>query len=1180
MRIGYFYYLFVTLQFIIRLQINKIKPTMRILIIAAMYCVLVHTCFAQNSVLATGDFYKLAITNAKGGIYKIDRNFLAQLGINVQEINPKNIRIYGNGGGMLPQANSTNRANDLLENAIFVSGENDGKFDNNDYILFYAEGCDKLVMDKENKFIAHEKNLYDQNNYYFLTISNVAGKRIAPYPTLPPALQTFDTFEDVDYFEDDKANIGESGRYWFGNVLNSFANTQNFALKNFSNLADNATLKVSFQAWASARVRELPQGVSLKISLNDKELSNLNFSPVSGDKYDPQGVIMPFLKEVKTFVARNFIDNNGNANIKLNLDSRGSNNGSARFDFITINVQRKLQLYGTQTRFRNLNSIQNATAAYRIGNITDLVNTQVWDITNPTAIFSHTLSTLPNNIATFTATSEVLKEYIVLQNNANFEAPKAIGKIAEQNLHNFNTPDLLIVTHPAFLEAAQRLAKFRNENDKLTTEIATTEQVYNEFSSGRKDVTAIRDFARYLYKKSNKLKYLLLFGNASYDFRTLTQSERDYVPTYQSYESNHPINSFCSDDYFALLADDEGGWEESFGNKDQMYIGVGRLPVRIGGNLERAKATANTLVDKIIAYNAGASLGNWRNRVTFIADTDDGEKGNYSGIFQEESDRFAEKLAATYPRILLNKLYLDAFPTELTANGNFARIARNRLDEAVQEGSLLINFIGHGSISGWTSKRVLDQINAPSWSGINNMPLFMTATCEFGRYDGTALTSAEEALLNVKGGAIALLTTTRPVYNNNNAEINEAFLNTVLKSQADGTMPRLGDVIKLTKNASIVGFFNRNFALLGDPSMMLAYPKQETIVTKIEVDGKESNVLTALSKVTISGEIVDKGLLDNTFNGTIDIKLLDKKYTTTTLGRLDRKMNFALQDNLLFKGLATVTNGKFSFSFIVPKNIDYREGSGKISLYAYNDTRTRDAAGAIQNFSITGSRKDTPEDNTPPQISIYMDNENFVSGSQVNPNTTLFATISDASGFNLSSAGIGQQFTVILNDTLIYVVNDYFQPFKDDFTKGKLVFPLKNLPAGKYTLKFRVWDTYNNPAESILTFYIAQEPFKITATAFPNPFEDKITIRFSHNKGNIPITVSYEFYNTLGQIVYKPYPDAFEIGGEYEKTWNGLQDGTGERLATGVYFYRILITKEVDKQEETAVYTGKIMLSR
>jgi hypothetical protein len=455
------------------------------------------------------------------------------------------------------------------------------------------------------------------------------------------------------------------------------------------------------------------------------------------------------------------------------------------------------------------------------------------------------------------------------------------------------------------------------------------------------------------------------------------------------------------------------------------------------------------------------------------------------------------------------------------------------------------------------------------------MPLLMTATCEFGRYDGVVQAGAETAFMNSKGGAIALLTTTRPVFSNNNYDVNQAFINNVFKPMPDGTMPRLGDLFRNVKNNSITGAANRNFVLLGDPSLRLAYPQMQTTITKIEVDGKSSTQFSALSKVTISGEIQDKGVLQNNFNGTVYISVLDKAYNATTLGLLDVKMNYVLQDNLLYKGEASVINGKFTVNFVVPKNIDYKDGTGKIVMYAKNNELTVDATGANRAIRVGGSSNNAPIDNTPPSLTMYMDNKSFVSGSKVNKNATLFVELSDASGLNVSASGIGQDMVVILNDTLKYVVTNYYTTAKDDFTKGNIAFPLKNLHSGKYKLIFRAWDNYNNAVESSLEFYVDYEPFMITTTAYPNPFSDKTTILFSHNRSSdIPISWNYEIYNTLGQVIInsnvqtvQTSPDVFEL------TWENANKDSA--LASGLYFYRITI-KQLIKNGETATVVGKL----
>jgi hypothetical protein len=1121
---------------------------------------------AQNSVLSQGTFYKLAIPASQRGIYKIDKNLLTQLGINTTQINPQNIQVFGNGGGILPQANQATRPFDLQENAIWVSGEDDGKFDDNDFVLFYAEGANKIYYDATKDLIRHENNFYDDNNYYFLTIGLNKGKRIenAAIPQGEGAIST--TYDEIDYYEKDVTNLENGGRTWLDTRLTDFVRTQtiNSSLR-MEGITENSTAKLFVQAFGASRTNQL----KIKVQINGKEATELSVTPYPAfdpryANYVPKGRAVSSLTTLK--VNDFWTANSTTTTVRLDFDNGQDGNAFACLDFWVLNVERKLQLYGNQTLFRSVKSLRNAVTTYQFAPNTP-TTVQVWEVTTP---YNATRQQI-NNLAFKRETNNTLREFVAFNPTANFPKPEVVGKVNTQNIKGIATPDLLIVCYPLFRQEAQRLADFRKINDKLTVAVVTTEEVYNEFSSGRKDVSAIRDFVRFLYLKDKKLKYLLLFGNASFKYK----GNEDLVPTYQSVEYIDPVFNYCSDDYFALLDENEGEWAEyGFIDQAKMEIGVGRLPIRRSATEREMLREAAVMVNKLIAYSSGNSMGMWRINTVFLADNDDDKRG----LFQAESNLLADNVAKQFPVVQTEKLFMDAYPTESVGSAVISPQIRQRVDRAVEKGSLIINYIGHGSESGWASERALTASSAARWrGGLNNMPLFMTATCEFGRYDGTLRTAAEYSLNNPEGGAIGMLTTSRPVYNTNNSFVNEAFWEAVYQPLPNGEMPRLGDVIRITKNNSLRGVANRNFVLLGDPSMRLAYPQQSIFFTEVFVDGKPSQQLTALSRVTIQGEIRNGGVLNTAFNGTATVVVLDKKYNVQTLGVLDAKMTFSRQDNILFQGQVSVTNGKFSCSFIVPKNIDYQNGEGKIYAYAVHNDKTTDAAGASTAITIGGSRSNVPVDNTAPTVQLFVENEQFKNNDVVPANTQLIVKLADTNGINVSNAGIGQDIVATLNGTTTFVLNSYYIADKDDFTKGSIYFPLKNLAAGKYTLQLQVWDTYNNPATATVTFFVNLPPLTVQTTASPNPFSDKIVVTVEQNRTDVAMQAEFAIYNTAGQLVWQFDEDFEFVPQTFTYEWRGQNEG-GQFLENGLYIYHVVL-KDL-QTGEVVKSVGKLALLR
>lgn len=1049
--------------------------------------VLFFACFGalaqtSSSVLAEGEWYKIALTQT--GVYKLDANTLKNAGISLNNINPQNIRIFGNGGGMLPQPNLASRPSDLLENAIFVSGETDGVFNDADYILFYAESPHAVVFDSAKKEFTHQTNYYSDTSYVFLNISIQKGLRlkINPAKSTAKATKTIDTFDDFYFHELDQKNMVSSGREWYGEY---FGNTteQSFDLK-LDSLAADSPLKITSSVLSASYLN-----TTMNLSLNGQALGSHSLGYIGSGRYDIKGI-----EDKKVFT----INALATPNLKLTyqFDKKNQSSSGAYLNYFEIRAKRKLYYFSNQTQIRNIESLGFAFCRFSIKNPAQ--NGQIWEVTNPQKPNNQTVEKLNNEYAFEASTKDTLKTFILFTND-NLQSIKSISKLDNQNIHALQTPDLVIITPKKWLAEAERLAAFRRSNDKLEVAVLTNQQVFNEFSSGIADPTAIRDFMRYLWKQNPaKLKYLLLFGDASFDYKNFKSLSNvtleDYIPTYESRESLHPIYSFSSDDYFGFLEDKEGDWQEDYNGNHSLEIGIGRLPVK-------SISEAKTVVDKLIYYaNTQKTIGRWRTQISFTADDGDGN------IHQADADKLAEIARAADANMSINKIYLDAYPQILQADGARVPQANIALNAAVNDGSLIVNYNGHGGIEGWTEEKLVTIESILKWRNLNNMPLFLTATCEFGRYDDPSnVSGAEMAVLSPKGAAIGLLTTTRPVFANTNFLLNNAFYNEALKSTKD----KIGDLMKITKNNSFSGVINRNFSLLGDPSMALAYPQQKIVLKSINGKSPHEQLIKALSKVTLNGEVVDKqAIKQEKFSGNIFVSIFDKISTVNTLGAKDAKMSYQLYKNKIFEGKATVKNGQFELSFIVPKDIDYRVGNGKMYFYAMNVDSTVDAVGSFQDFLIGESETISTIDTTPPKITLSVDE-----------NQVLTANIFDENSINTSISGIGHEMLLTLNDTLQVVVNQYYTSL-DDYKNGYIKYPFDNLPAGKYTVRLKVWDSYNNSTTEALEFIVSNSIFRIIdVTNYPNPFENQTTFKIIQNRIDDDIVFKIDIFDSKGSLV-------------------------------------------------------------
>ena len=1093
--------------------------------LALSYVLITVNLFGQyNSVLSEGKWFKIS-TN-KSGIYKLDYSSILSLGVAVNNLQISSIKLYGNGSGMLPKLNSDFRHNDLVENAINIyDSNNNGVFENGDYILFYGQSPHTWKYDAQTSLFKHDTHLFSDEVNYFLTTDNQSdGKRIGQKQALKNPTKTITSFNAFSFHELELENLIHSGKEWFGERFD----TQNSQSFDFSFPDLEITFPVSIKTAVAAR--SLNPSV-FSVAVNSDPLQSISV----------QNIVSTYATEYAKTSSKTSAYIASSSNLTVDIEYNSIDNGALSWlNYIEINARRKLKMSGNSLLFRDATSFGDEIASFELSNAN--IGIMVWDVTNPTSVVEMT-TLIDASELSFNDSINELHEYIAFNNSA-YLTPSVIGEVANQNLHN--TPidiEYVIVSHPNFLVPAERLADFHQENDNITSVIVTPQQIYNEFSSGVQDVSAIRDFLRLLYKRQNsKLKYVLLFGDGSYDPKNRVADNTNFIPTYQSLNSTHPTLSYVTDDYFGLLDDNEGEF-----NNDLVDIGIGRFP-------SSTLSQANVLVDKVEQYYAKESFGSWRNDITFIADDGDSKDGN---THMWQADSLANIVADNYKNININKIYLDNYLQESTPGGPRSESTNHAINNRVDKGALLINYTGHGGPLGWTAERILelDQINA--WDNGNKLALFMTATCKFSYFDNPEQTSAGEyVLLNPNGGAIALLSTTRLVYSSPNYNLNTKFIKTLFE-KIDGEFPRLGDVFKQTKILSGTSVNNRNFTLLGDPALCLAYPEYEIETTSV------LDTLKALSEVTITGEVIGENGVLTDFNGTVYPTVYDKEIIRTTLGQEScTPMPYRDQNNIIYKGAASVVEGNFSFSFVVPKDIAYNYGAGKVSYYAVSDDENPiDAAGSDEGFVIGGTAADITYDYEGAELKMYMNTRNFSDGGITDENPVLLADIFDFSGVNTVGNGIGHDITAVLdgNTANPYVLNDFYEANKDDYTRGVISFPFYNLAKGEHTLTLKVWDVFNNSAEGTITFVVSDEKeFTISDyNTYPNPFSNSTDIYFQHNKPNQNLDVILEIYSITGTLVKKQeesYNDnGYRIG---PITWDG-DDEYGGKLSAGMYIAKL-----------------------
>lgn len=1106
--------------------------------------------------LSSGDVFKIAVQQS--GMHKITANFLRnELGIPIDNIDPRNIHILGDQGGMLPRFLDAAYIEDVPEIPIFVSGEQDGKFDNSDFILFFAQGPDQWLFDTLNGRFNMEKNIYDDKNYYFIKIDNQQGLRVQPKASANNATYTSNAFDDYARFEQDNRNLlfewGKelsksqgSGQNWFGD---HFKNQRSYTYQDlfkFPGLLTDQPIHLSARMALRALTRS-----SFKVDLNGQTFQSADANRVdvlSGDRDNEINYAnFAIINQEVNLTSENL-------SFKVEYPFPAANDGSEGWmDFIQVNVRRNLIFAGEQMQFRDKESLNASSTRFNL--TTDNPGILIWDITNPLQPFNQEFAS-GNNVLSFAFENEGLAQFIAFNPGSNLLLPEAAGKITNQNLHGIQDADMLILYHKDFELEAQRLAEHRRQFSGLRVEIASIDQVYNEFSSGAKDPTAIRNFARLLLTRNSDFKYLLLFGDGSFDTRNIYKEGGDFIPTYQS-DSFNPLFAFPADDFFAIL-------EANTVNDPlvgRMSIAVGRLPVN---NVEQASIA----VDKIIAYDKNPeTFTDWRNRLVFVADDED------SNEHINSIDEIATEVSTANPFLNLEKIYADAFPQVATPGGNTFPEVNEAISRAIFKGTLAVTYLGHGGPSGWAQERILKISDILSWENKDRLPIFLTATCTFGGYDDVTFTTAgEEVILNPNGGVVALLTTTRAVFSSSNARLTSISLEELFKRE-NGVIPGLGEAMKNAKNQLTSSFTNTNsrkFTLLGDPAQKLAIPyfevKTDAINGKNLIDN-QLDTLKALQKVTIDGSILDaSGNLFESFNGVIFPTIFDKTAKVTTLGQDAGSLvrNFDVQKNVLFKGRSTVNNGRFKFTFVVPKDINFQFGEGKISYYAANAEQLNDAGG-YQPVIIGGFSKDVLEDKKGPDVNLFMNSEDFVFGGITDENPVLLVKLKDENGINVVGNSIGHDLEAILDENTqnSFLLNDFYEADLDDYTSGTVNFPFSKLSEGLHNVKVKAWDVANNSAEGYTEFVVANsgEIALRHVLNYPNPFTDRTCFQFDHNLAGQELEVLIQIFTVSGRIV-KTLESTILSEGTIRLDncleWDG-RDEYGDKLARGIYLYKVKV---------------------
>lgn len=1108
--------------------------------------------YAPNSKLATGSWYKFGVS--KEGVYKIDKVFLTELGINTSAVNTNTLGVFGF-GGMLPEANADYNNDDLVENYVLRSGLDDGSFDDGDYILFYAQGPQGWNYDASEDTYTHVKHLYSDISYYFISTDQAEGKTISFQSNFssPATYETWD-YDHTVVWDTEKNNIIKSGRRWFDEQMDIYENTKTYTTA-IANL--NTTEKAHIRSFVAGKSNTYTP--KIQITGNGANISaTFPITPVSTENN----------YAATAFLADSFTLTSGNINFTASFT--GVTGDVGWVDYIELQARATTKYENAQLIFRDGRGVSaGGFTKYHVDGPDDII---IWDISNPTHVFSQAFSYDAANKNYFTLPADSLKTFIAFKTENAFPASDLVitGETANQNLHDITrTPDYIIVAYPAFLSEARKLAAWHYDTNGYDTLVASTEQVYNEFSSGTQDISAIRNFMRMFYDRAagdeNLMPdNLLLVGDASYDYKNISYAAADntnFVPTYQSAESVNQVATFPTDDYYVCLDAEEGA--DMSDDINLIDMGIGRFPAK---NLDEVAG----IVSKVMHYKSPETFGNWRNTICFIADDEDGN------AHIDDADDIASYFDTALPVYNLNKIYIDAYQQVPGAGGERYPDANIAINNQIFTGALIFNWAGHGNEQNWAQERILSIDDINGWENFDKLPFFITATCSFSKFDNPERTSAgEQILLKDDGGGIGLVSTVRIVYSSANYDLNINF-NKKAFLPVDGKMPTLGYSLMTGKNAVNPSYTlnKRKFILFADPGIQLNYPQYNVETTDVNgVPVSVADTLKALEKVTIKGAVTNSsGDVMTDFNGTVYPTVYDKPLNVTTLVNdpgNSYPYTFKLQKNAIYKGKATVVNGLFEYTFVVPKDISYDYGNGKLSYYATNETT--DAAGAEFNVLIGGTADDAPEDNTGPVVDVYMNDETFVFGGLTDENPLLYVKLQDENGINTVGNGIGHDISSTLdeNQQTETKLNDYYEGETDDYQKGTVSYPLRDLATGRHSITVKAWDVYNNSGEGYTEFVVAESADLALdhVLNYPNPFTTNTSFWFEHNRPGDVLDVKVEIFTVSGKLIktiqQQVTTDGYRVS---DITWDGL-DTYGDQIGKGVYVYKLTVMAESDRSK-------------
>lgn len=1120
----------------------------------------------ESSVMKSGKWVKIKL-KPTGGLYKITFDELKKIGFD----NPQSVGVYGYGGALLPENLNRFRATDIPQVPVLQE---------NNTLYFYAPGLITWYYNSDKDIFSHTTNIYSNDVYMLLSDAE------APLMMKQIASKASSTTQAVSravvVHEKDNVSLAYSGRQLFGEPLTYQTNYT------FDEKVPQGAYEVNKVCLRYvARREKTGQNVSLQLNVNGQKAIQYNQTPHGGE------IFGNYIKgyDLISYNSPGIKVSPGQLQIGLNYSQKGL---ISYLDYYELNVlcnttytpgnqltlfysPQDMNGHGDAVKYM----VKNADKNLKVIKVSVVGEPQLC----PTQSDGSFTDDAPGNHGAIYLAAKLSDAY----------TPDIVGEISNQDLKGFENPDLLIISTNALLPEAKRLAKYHEEADGMKVLVTTQSEVFNEYTGGVADATAYRIFAKTFYDrwKSNNSDnqaicpiQLLLFGDGAYDNRKLTNEWKqpavrdiEFLLTYQSCNSLD-VYTYIADSYFGAL--DEKQSARQIGAQDYQ-IGIGRMPVR---TLDQARAC----VTKTISYAEDRQPGPWKNRAVFMADNGDG----FSHFTQSGS--IANALQKLCPSMIIERLPMDMFE-RINVNGQTTvPVAKQKLHDALNKGILLLNYNGHGGPQGWGDEQIIT-MNSVKSMNYKNLPIWITATCDFANFDNFATSAGEEAFLNKKGGAAVLYTTTRVVMDIPNRDLNESMMKQMFGKVSDGKTRFLGTILSEAKNNLSSSYSGRDtinslsFTLLGDPAIRIKLPTRNVVLKSINgqsCPASEGKLipLQALQNVQLEGVITDHdGNEDHSFSGQLFITVYDSRQTMETIPIYDSDGNpivrsFEDYPSIIYAGIVDVKEGKFTTEFIVPKDLIYNGTEGRISLFAYDSKQKIEAVGQSKDFTIVHGTAEEDKDVPPPTIeSMYFGDENFKQGGVVNETPLFVANLFDKYGISYSGLGTGHSITLSIDNKagMTYNLNDYYTPSKTEAGKGKVAVVLPKLPEGDHIATFTVWNIYNKEETQSIDFRVVSDckPSVEVKSINPSPVRDShVTFKLLTNQPGTNLDCYVELYDFTGRVVLRSPKELVKAEADSEASLNVEVDPA---IPDGLYVYRIFLGNDTNKMATTQ---GKLIIQR